>query len=237
MRFVNTTTKEIASMSYRAFATLALLFLCSCAHVPGPTGGGADMSAGKFHDWRGLIDDLEINKPFNTLDYGKIIVVKFETASTPLPPKDESKYEPTVTVLASSQNIFTSGLREALQDVKESHRFDVEQADTEKTAGSLQRTLLVRGKVNEMNPGSKALRYWVSFGAGQSRVEIEGDVVDAASGSVLVKFKHARSSGIGVWGGDYFKFLSDDTHDIGEDVGRMLLQFRGTELLASPPAQ
>ena len=176
------------------------------------------MSAGKFHDWRGLIDDLEINKPFNTLDYGKIIVVKFETASTPLPPKDESKYEPTVTVLASSQNIFTSGLREALQDVKESHRFDVEQADTEKTAGSLQRTLLVRGKVNEMNPGSKALRYWVSFGAGQSRVEIEGDVVDAASGSVLVKFKHARSSGIGVWGGDYFKFLSDDTHDIGEDV-------------------
>jgi len=90
------------------------------------------------------------------------------------------------------------------------------------------KVLVVRGKVTQMNPGSKALRYWVSFGAGQSRVEVSGEVIDALSNTVLVRFVHARSSGIGALGGDYQKFLTDDTRDVGEDVGKMLLLFDKT---------
>jgi len=35
-------------------------------------------------------------------------------------------------------------------------------------------------------------------------------------------FKHRKHSGIGLAGGDYFKFLSDDSKDVGEDIARFL---------------
>ena len=50
---------------------------------------------------------------------------------------------------------------------------------------------------------------------------IEGRI-SKPSGETLAEFKHRRHSGIGIGGGDYFKFLSDDTKDVGTDIGKFL---------------
>jgi hypothetical protein len=52
-------------------------------------------------------------------------------------------------------------------------------------------------------------------------VQVEGTVSDA-SGALLAEFKHMKHSGIGLAGGDYLKFLSDDTKDVGSDIGEFL---------------
>lgn len=90
--------------------------------------------------------------------------------------------------------------------------------------------LVVEGQFDMINPGSRAKRYWVGFGAGRTGVEVSGKVTDA-SGKTLATFKQWRHSGIGIGGGGYEKFLSDDSQDVGKDVGKFLVTWaRGGNL-------
>ncbi|MBV9493254.1 MAG: DUF4410 domain-containing protein, partial [Acidobacteria bacterium] len=85
--------------------------------------------------------------------------------------------------------------------------------------------LIIRGKVTEMDPGSRAARYWAGFGAGAARSEIEGEVIDAATGETLLRFTQQRRSGVGVYGGNYQDLMKRNLNTIGEDVGAMLRVF------------
>jgi len=86
--------------------------------------------------------------------------------------------------------------------------------------------LVVEGRFTAIDPGNRAKRYWVGFGAGASGVSVEGTVKDA-SGKLLAEFKHRKASGIGIGGGDYFKFLTDDVKDVGEDIAKFLSAWGG----------
>lgn len=57
-------------------------------------------------------------------------------------------------------------------------------------------SLILAGRFTELDPGSQSARVWIGFGAGKSRVCIEGQVTEAQSG--LGTFSHCRA-GIG-WG-------------------------------------
>jgi hypothetical protein len=84
--------------------------------------------------------------------------------------------------------------------------------------------LVVEGRFTRIDPGSRAKRYFVGFGAGKSGVQVTGTVKDAA-GNVLAEFTHMKHSGIGVGGGDYVKFLSDDAKDVGKDLAKFLTRW------------
>lgn len=221
--------KKICCRSWKLGGVLlGCLILAACATGP-QTLPEASQGVQVEKDWRGLIDSFVLVRDFNLADYSKIVVDRLDTSETRLPPKDENTYQPTYLVLKGSSDIFVMGMKEAFLDAKH----PLEPVALNDAGRTDSKVLLIRGKVTQMNPGSKALRYWVSFGAGQSRVEISGEVVDMQSNTPLARFVHARSSGIGVWGGDYQKFLTDDTHDVGEDVGKMLLFF---DKAAKPPS-
>jgi hypothetical protein len=81
--------------------------------------------------------------------------------------------------------------------------------------------LVVEGEFVMINPGSRAKRYLVGYGAGASGVGVAGRVTDA-SGTILAEFRHRKHSAIGLGGGDYVKFMSDDTQDVGRDLARFL---------------
>ncbi len=57
-------------------------------------------------------------------------------------------------------------------------------------------SLILAGRFSDLDPGSQSARVWIGFGAGRSRVCIEGEVTEAQS--VLGEFSHCRA-GIG-WG-------------------------------------
>jgi Domain of unknown function (DUF4410) len=82
-------------------------------------------------------------------------------------------------------------------------------------------TLLVEGQFVEMDPGSRAKRYLVGFGAGKSGVTVEGSV-RAPDGMLLATFKQRRIGVMGAAGGDSMGKLVSDTKDIAEDIAKFL---------------
>ena len=81
--------------------------------------------------------------------------------------------------------------------------------------------LVVDGKFTEMDPGSRAKRYLVGFGAGKSGVTVSG-AVKAADGKLLAEFEQRRVGVMGVAGGNSLDKLTSDTKDIGDDVAKFL---------------
>jgi hypothetical protein len=95
---------------------------------------------------------------------------------------------------------------------------------TDATAVPSASSIVVEGRFLAINPGSRAKRYWVGFGAGRSGVYVAGRVLDS-EGKVLAEFQQGRHSGVGFYGGSYVKFLTDDVEDIGADIADFLIDF------------
>lgn len=199
----------------RLSLALALLSLLASPAVA-KKGKGASTEPGKYTEWNEDIDELEIVETFKLSDYSKVVVEPFDTEDTPLPDKDDNTYEPVQEVLKDPAGPFTEGLTGELKG-----KIAASQGSGEKGEG----TLVVRAKVLTLDPGSRAARYWAGFGAGAARAEVSGEVVDAATGKVLLRFKQERRSGVGVGGGDYVKLMQRNLRTIGEDMALILNAF------------
>lgn len=170
---------------------------------------------GTYKQWGPDIDELEIVKKFKAADYKTIVVEPFQTDAVTMPDKNDNTYEPVKKVLASADEGFVQGLRGSVeQSVK-----------TMEKAPKSSDTLVIRGKVLKMDPGSKAARYWAGFGAGAASAKIEGELVDAKTNQVLARFTQERRSAAGAFGGDYQELMQRNLNAIGEDVAAIIKAF------------
>lgn len=78
--------------------------------------------------------------------------------------------------------------------------------------------LQLRGRFTEINPGSQAARAWIGFGAGESKVCVDGEIVNK-SGDRLGYFSHC-SKGLG-WGGSDGQLDKNATR-IGESIAMFI---------------
>ena len=199
---------------FRCALVMCLLTLPATAAFarkhPAPT------APGKYTEWDGEMDELEVVSTFKLADYKSIVVETFDTSSAPLPEKSDNTYGPVQYALAHATLPFTDGLAGQLQK-------PVAAGEPGKTAEAGE--LHVRGKVTKMDPGSQAARYWAGFGAGAARTEITGEVVDGETGAVLLRFKQERRSGVGALGGNYEELLDRNLITIGEDLANVLRHF------------
>jgi len=196
---------------------LAVL-LCLCALALPLSARGKKSSStqpGTYKEWGPDIDRIEIVQTFKFSDYTRVAVVEFDTSEVKLPEKDDNTFEPVRKVLASATEGLVQGIRGEIEA-----RVTVEEKAPE-SAG----TLVIRGKIVELDPGSKSARYFAGFGAGAARVKIEAEVVDAGSGRVLARFEQERRSGVGVMGGDYQELMQRSLNAVGEDVANLLKAF------------
>jgi len=81
--------------------------------------------------------------------------------------------------------------------------------------------LVIEGKFTELDPGSRAKRYFVGFGSGKSGTTVEGSAKDS-DGSLLATFDQRRIGVMGLGGGDSLGKLASDTKSIGEDLAKFL---------------
>jgi len=81
--------------------------------------------------------------------------------------------------------------------------------------------LVVDGKFVELDPGSRAKRYFVGMGSGKSAVAVEGSI-KTADGTVLATFRQRRLGVMGIAGGDSLGKLTGDTRSIGEDIAKFV---------------
>jgi hypothetical protein len=199
--------------SKRIVALLCLLALAMPLYARGKKSNSVE--PGKYKEWGPDIDEIEILKSFRFADYTKVAFIEFDTDDVKLPEKDDNTYEPVKKVLASATEGLVQGVRGEVDT-----KVTIEDKEP-KSAG----TLIIRGKVVELDPGSKSARYFAGFGAGAARVKIEAEIVDAASGEVLARFEQERRSGVGVMGGDYQELLQRSLNAVGEDIANLLKAF------------
>jgi hypothetical protein len=222
---------------FRLTLTLALLMLCGSAfgyYKPSPT------TPGKYTNWGGRIEKLEIVAPFRLADYQRIVVEPLDTSATPLPKERAKSYTPVKAVLSQATSPFLAGLSGSLAKLSSS----VGEPGKISDPG----TLVVRGQVIEMDPGFSAPRYSPN-GAGATHTVIAGEVVDGGTGKTLLRFRQERRSGSsremvvsgghfgggspdfhpvsrrGPAGGNYEEALSFDVRQIGEDLADVLRSF------------
>jgi len=182
---------------------------------------------GKYHEWNGEIDELEILTPWKRAEYSRIVVAPFDVSEVKLPEAEDNTLEPVKKVLADPAAPFVEGLRADLKGGGEVAMGAAAGAPASSPASGAggAKELLIRGKVLVLDPGSRAARYWGGFGAGAARGKISGELVDAASGAVLARFTQERRSGFGAFGGDYVKLMNKNLRAIGSDVAGLLNSF------------
>jgi hypothetical protein len=134
-----------------------LLFAFLVAIVPHlyAAKGKAVTSPGTYKSWgEAEIDEIEIVKPFSASSYDRIAVVPFDT----------SKVEPTgkeAVVIQGALDGYTAVFVEGLRDDIAAKGTKIE--ITDKAPKSV-KTLIVRGAVEELNPGSRAKRALAGYG-------------------------------------------------------------------------
>jgi uncharacterized protein DUF4410 len=81
--------------------------------------------------------------------------------------------------------------------------------------------LIFEGRFIELDPGSRAKRYFAGFGAGKSAVGVRGAIL-TADGTTIATFEQRRIGVMGAFGGDSIGKLTSDAKSIGEDLAVFL---------------
>lgn len=188
------------------------LLLVGCASGPAGRSALPQNYPATKEDWNGnTVDQVEFLKPFTLNSYSAVVVEPLDTSSTALPDKDDNTHQSAREALAKVTPVFTQGVTQTLGPWA-----------TVRSGSAGAGTLSLRCAVVEINPGSRAARYFVGYGAGASRTTVRGELVDPATNTVLLRFTHAKASGTGFFGGSYEDFIRDDITDVGKDIGTLI---------------
>jgi hypothetical protein len=197
-------------------AILALSIVTPAVHArtkPAPT------EPGTYKEWGQDIDHIEIIKSFKMADYDKIVVQPFDTSKAPLPDPKEKWYGTLKTALEGYTGYFMEAFPNELKA-----KAEVQQASS---APKSAKTLIIRGTVENLDPGSRAGRYFGGFGAGSASTKVGVDIVDARSGKVLAHVEQARRSGgtFKMGGGNDLDVMRDAVHATAKDIAHVLDAF------------
>jgi hypothetical protein len=190
--------------SLNAFFFLLATFVSSAMAARAPT------APGTYHDWHD-VDEVTIIRSFNASAYTQIAVESFDSAGVKLPDPKDNTYRAVLLALRSMKPAFMEGVaRKAKRKVG--------------VTGPA-KTLVIRARLTKVDPGSQAARYVVGFGAGAVKIAIAGEIIDGASGKVLVRFVQERRSGFGLFGGGYAALFGRTARQLGGDVAELINAF------------
>src|SRR5437764_3230255 len=171
---------------------------------------------GTYRDWDGDIDEVTIFQTFRADSYNDIVVESFDSTGVRLPDPQDNTYQAVQSAIRSMKPAFIEGLQAKLR-----HK--------PAAAGYVPRgkgkALVIRARLSKLDPGSQAARYWAGFGAGAVKVAITGEIIDAATGKVLVRFQQERRSGFGAFGGGYGALFKRTARQIGGDIAGLINAF------------
>jgi len=170
---------------------------------------------GTYRNWNGDLDEVTIVQPLRLDTYNDIAVESFDVSGVVLPPPTENTYEAVRSALSSIKPAFIQGL---LQNLRQ-------KPGAANAPGGKGETLVIRARLLKVDPGSQAARYFIKFGAGAVKIEMLGEVIDARSRKVLIRFRQERRSGVGVFGGAYGELFARTARQIGGDVAELLNAF------------
>ncbi|GFE61696.1 DUF4410 domain-containing protein [Geobacter sp. AOG2] len=83
--------------------------------------------------------------------------------------------------------------------------------------------VILEGNFTEFNGGSRALRFWVGFGAGKTYLKVKGRLIDAKSGVELATFEDQEAGFKGVASMESFEDLfPHQAQSLGQNIGAFI---------------
>jgi len=205
----------------RAKMSIAIAFVLTCTSFAAQA--ASDKPVKKIEE--GLLDSIELYVATLPAPAERTVIVKPFTSEkaelgTGSKEGDDNKAQ------GQAQRLQTEGpqkLAEALvATLKEEGSFKAASvAGGDPASADAGATLIIEGEFTELDPGSRAKRYFVGFGAGKAAVAVSGTVKDE-KGTLLATFKQRRVATMGAAGGDSVKKMTDDCKSIGEDIAKFL---------------
>jgi hypothetical protein len=200
----------------RASQGLAWL-LAAGISIPAAVAGPKTTTPGKYTSWgEEEVDEIEVVKAFKFADYTGVSVAPLDTSKTPA---GEGKGAKDVQqAIAGVDESFLEGVKKGVSSYSKT---------AVQAGGGTGHALLIKGAVVDLNPGSKSARSGVGFGAGAARAKLTGEVVEADTGKVLLRFTHEKraGSGMGFGGGNSMKLMLKSAEHVGEDLGKVFKAF------------
>ncbi len=126
------------------------------------------------------LDFLAISRDFLTLPRAAILI-----AEVPQPPQPSGKLR----IASDLGRIMTEELLSQAQTAAPTAKVSRLEAAPPGMDG-----LVVACHFSKLQPGSRAKRFWVGFGAGKSILELSGEVRERQTNRLVARFTHARAS-------------------------------------------
>ena len=198
----------------------ALVALCSLAlFATATTGHGKQppTAPGKYTEWDGSIDELEIVQPFQLRGFRRILVLPIDISGVEMP-TDNSR-RPLEKVLADCTAYMAEQLDNEMPNrLKIKGTATPADTDLRRNAGAI----ILRSRFTEMNPGSAAARTFSRGFAGATHITMKGEFIDGGTGQVLLRFSlHNYHSKAGLIS-RYMSALEENMDQIAESLGDLL---------------
>lgn len=139
------------------------------------------------------------------------LVVREPALGSALPIKDIEPEQMTVYLkMALIKQLLATGLFARVTD---------DRAVLEERSGKV---LVLESTFAELDPGSRALRYFVGMGAGRTKVQVESEIKDVATRDLVFKASDRRVGWIGGFGGDSQSFILESIDDIAKGHAKFI---------------
>ena len=203
-----------SKLLFRLFLPLLLLNVAGCgitqttAHDPV---GAVGLQPTVEDKDAGLVG---IASGFNLKSYDVIVVDHFVVAPENLKDEEDKALAAEIQPLLQSEivrHLRTLGLFTQVVNLSEG---DFKQGT--------ERVLRLEGAIARLSPGSQGLRYFVCFGAGRSKAQVEMHFVDAQSRQVVMVTADRRVGSFGIFGGESKDLLRESFDEITRGLAKFL---------------
>ncbi len=188
--------------------TFTLAFLMFLA-----LGATSQIAVGTYTDWKKCIDNLEIKDNYDFSGRKTVVILPVQTSDVELPKKSDDNYKLITSTLGKMTQVIA---REMEEQLKKSG-YEVIVAD--ETNYRNPEAIVIQFNWTMLDLGSRALRAWVGFGAGNAKFATTGIIYDGDK--EIATFSQQRVSALDSQ--KYEKLIVKGIGNVVEDVAKLIL--------------
>ena len=201
-------------LSVLAMPLLGILLLAGCgAHRMTP------VDARPVGDLKAEVEDADgghvgLAPDFKPAAYRVIVLQPFEVSASEIKDQDDARLAKDMAAYLHAQllrRLQATGIFVRVVD-----------ASISALPPSDERAIRLQGQISKLTEGSQALRYFVGFGAGAAKAQIETRLVDPQSQRVVMITADRRAAGMGIFGGDGRQFVTESMDQMADGYVKLL---------------
>ena len=176
-------------------------------------GATAQIKVGTYTEWQKTLDELEIKESYDFSNRKTVVILPVQTSDVELPKKSDDNYKLITKALANMTQTIATEMQNQLQ--KAGYKVVVAEDANFRDPESI----VVQFNWTELDLGSRALRVWVGYGAGNARFATQGVIYDGDK--EIATFSQRRISALDTQ--NYEKLVAKGINNVVGDVAKLIL--------------